>query len=80
VAEVKKNSHGHSKKQQAAIAMAKQGIAEDATAGASMSSTMAVTVETLGGKGTFSRRDVMNKLGKYGSKPQGAGPVTVGKK
>jgi len=52
---------------------------EDATAGASMSSTVAVSMETLGGKGGFSCQDVIKRLGSYGNKPRGAGPVKVGK-
>ena len=52
---------------------------EDATAGSSMSSTIAVSMETLGDKGGFSRQDVIKRLGSYGNKPRGAGPVKVGK-
>jgi hypothetical protein len=52
---------------------------EDASAGATCSSVVAVSMETLGGKGGFSRQDVIKRLGSYGNKPRGAGPVKVGK-
>lgn len=56
-----------------------ESLKEDASAGASMSSSVAVSMETLGGKGGFSRQDVIKRLGSYGNKPRGAGPVKVGK-
>lgn len=56
-----------------------ESLSEDASGGSSSSSTIAVSMETLGDKGTFSRRDVMKQLGSYGSKPKGAGPVKLGK-
>ncbi len=40
-------------------------IKEDATAGSSSTSTMAVTVETLGEKGGFSKKDVNKRLAGY---------------
>lgn len=46
-------------------AMAQKLMKENASAGATGASSMAVTMETLGEKGAFSRRDVMNKLGGY---------------
>jgi hypothetical protein len=56
-----------------------ESLKEEATGGSSCSSTVAVSMEALGGKGAFSRRDVMKQLGSYGSKPKGAGPVKLGK-
>lgn len=47
--------------------------------GATMSSTVAVVNTVLGEKGGFSRQDVIKRLGSYGNKPRGAGPVKVGK-
>ena len=46
----------------------KKQVKENASAGATGASSMAVTMETLGEKGAFSRRDVMNKLGNYSNK------------
>jgi predicted deacylase len=43
----------------------KDFIKEDATAGSSCTSTMAVTVETLGQKGSFSKQEVNKRLTGY---------------
>ena len=51
----------------------------ESDAGTTSSSVVAVSMETLGGKGGFSRQDVIKRLGSYGNKPRGAGPVKVGK-
>ena len=51
----------------------------ESDAGATTSSVVAVSMETLGSKGGFSRQDVIKRLGSYGNKPRGAGPVKVGK-
>lgn len=46
----------------------KTTVKEDATAGASGSSTVAVTVETLGEKGSFSKRDLNKKFAGYSNR------------
>lgn len=43
----------------------KQTVTEDATAGSSMTSTIAITPQTLGEKGTFSQKEVNKKLHGY---------------
>jgi hypothetical protein len=43
----------------------KQTVTEDASAGASMSSTIAVTPQTLGEKGAFSQKEVNKRLHGY---------------
>jgi hypothetical protein len=54
-------------------------IREDATAGASCSSTIAVTPQTLGEKGEFSKKEVNKKLGGYTNQLSRGGPVKIGK-
>jgi hypothetical protein len=54
-------------------------LLEDATGGSSCSSVIATTVETLGEKGSFSKKDVNKKLTGYGNMLTRGGPVKVGK-
>jgi hypothetical protein len=66
----------------AAKALAQKGastVKEDATGGSSMSSSVAVTPQTLGEKGTFSKKEVNKKLGNYSNVLTRGGPVKVGK-
>ena len=56
-----------------------ESLKENASAGATGASSVAVSMETLGDKGSFSRQDVIKRLGSYGNKPRGAGPVKLGK-
>lgn len=50
-------------------------VKEDATGGSSMSSSVAVTPQTLGEKGTFSKKEVNKKLGGYSNVLTRGGPV-----
>ena len=54
-----------------------ESLQEDASGGATGSSSVAVSMTSLNkeDKGSFSRNDVIKRLGSYGSKPLGAGPV-----
>ena len=66
----------------AAKALAQKGastVKEDATGGSSMSSSVAVTPQTLGEKGTFSKKEVNKKLGNYSNVLTRGGPVKAGK-
>ena len=56
-----------------------KNIAEEASGGATMSSTIAVTPATLGEKGAFSKKEVNKKLGAYSNMLTRGGPVTVKK-
>jgi hypothetical protein len=56
-----------------------ESLSEDATGGASCSSTIAVTPQTLGEKGSFSRKEVNKKIGNYTNVLTRGGPVKVGK-
>ena len=53
------------------------GIKEEATAGASGSSSVAVTMQTLGEKGGFSKSDVHKKITGYSNMVSRGGPVKV---
>ena len=57
-----------------------EGLKEDASAGASGSSSVAVSMQTLGEKGSFSKKDVNKKLGGYSNMLSRGGIVKVGKK
>ena len=57
----------------------KTKVKEDATGGSSMSSSVAVTPQTLGEKGTFSKKEVNKKLGGYSNVLTRGGPVKAGK-
>lgn len=57
----------------------KTEVKEDATGGSSMSSSVAVTPQTLGEKGTFSKKEVNKKLGGYSNVLTRGGPVKAGK-
>jgi hypothetical protein len=50
-------------------------VKEDATGGSSMSSSVAITPQTLGEKGTFSKKEVNKKLGGYSNVLTRGGPV-----
>ena len=52
-----------------------QPVKEDATAGASGSSSVAVTMETLGSKGGFTKSDVHKKITGYSNMMSRGGPV-----
>jgi len=53
------------------------GIKEEATAGSSGSSSVAVTMQTLGEKGGFSKSDVHKKITGYSNMVSRGGPVKV---
>lgn len=57
----------------------KTKVKENATGGSSMSSSVAVTPQTLGEKGTFSKKEVNKKLGGYSNVLTRGGPVKAGK-
>lgn len=57
----------------------KTKVKENATGGSSMSSSVAVTPQTLGEKGTFSKKEVNKKLGNYSNVLTRGGPVKAGK-
>jgi hypothetical protein len=52
-------------------------LAEEATAGSSGSSSVAVTMQTLGEKGNFSKSDVHKKITGYSNMVSRGGPVKV---
>jgi hypothetical protein len=52
-------------------------LSEDATCGSSMTSSIAVTSETLGEKGSFSKREVNKKLGSYTNMLSRGGPIKL---
>lgn len=56
-----------------------ESLSEDATGGASCSSTVAVTPQSLGEKGAFSKKQVNKKLGGYTNMMSHGGPVKIGK-
>jgi hypothetical protein len=56
-----------------------ESLGEDATGGASMSSTVAVTPQSLGEKGSYTKKQVNKKLGSYTNMMTRGGPVKVGK-
>jgi hypothetical protein len=55
----------------------KKPLVEEATAGASMSSTVATTVPTLGEKGSFSKKEVQKRLQGYTNALTPGGPVKI---
>lgn len=56
-----------------------ESLKEDATGGSTGSSSVAVTMQTLGEKGAFSKKEVNKKLGGYTNQLTGGGPVKIGK-
>jgi hypothetical protein len=54
-----------------------RAIKEEASAGATGSPSVAVSMQTLGEKGSFSRREVNKKLSGYGNQLTRGGPVKV---
>lgn len=52
-------------------------LLEDATGGSSMSSSVAVVMQELGEKGSFSKKDVNKKLGSYTNALTRGGPVKL---
>ncbi|CAB5215133.1 hypothetical protein UFOVP190_410 [uncultured Caudovirales phage] len=54
-------------------------LKEDATGGGTGSSSVAVTMQTLGEKGAFSKKEVNKKLGGYTNQLTSGGPVKIGK-
>jgi len=56
-----------------------ESLSEEASAGSSCSSTIAITPQTLGEKGSFSRKQVNKKIGNYTNVLTRGGPVKVSK-
>jgi hypothetical protein len=54
-------------------------LKEDATGGGTGSSSVAVTMQTLGEKGAFSKKEINKKLGGYTNQLTSGGPVKIGK-